>query len=155
VVAAIIHQHIGFRGHVAVDALRARAALPVMMVLHGIEFRRHMALRAERIALRAERQTVRLMAIGAGDAGMIHSALDERPIFEHLAVDLPIGTIEAGHKQRGQVGIDESRTHGRILGDHLAAGMASGAHVELLRLQWLNTLGNARLGIQWSAQDAW
>ena len=131
-IAPVVHHHVGFRGHVAIDALGTGAALRVMMMLRDIEFRRQMALRAEPIALRAERQTVRLMAIGAGDAGMIHAALDERAIFEHLAVDLPIGMIEIGLKQRGQVGIEESRACGRILCDYLAAGMASGANVELL-----------------------
>jgi hypothetical protein len=63
---------------------------------------------------------------------MIHAALDERAIFEHFAVDLPIGMIEAGLKQRGQVGIEESRACGRLFCDHLAARMATGANVELL-----------------------
>ena len=63
----------------AIDALCAGAALRVMMMSRNIEFRWQMALRAEPIALRAERrQTVRLMAIGTGDAGMIHAALGER-----------------------------------------------------------------------------
>jgi hypothetical protein len=63
----------------------------MMMMFREIEFRRQMALRTEPIALLAERQTMRLMAIGAGDAGMIHAALDERTIFEDFAIDLPIG----------------------------------------------------------------
>jgi hypothetical protein len=50
--------------------------------------RGQMALRTEPIALRAERQTVRLVAIGAGDSGMIHATLNERAIFEHLATRL-------------------------------------------------------------------
>jgi hypothetical protein len=132
VIAPLVDHHVGFRGHVAIDALCAGAALLVMMMLRDIEFRRQMALRAEPIALLAERQTVRLMAIGAGDSGMIHAALDERAIFEHLAVDLPIGMIEAGLKQRGQVGIEEIRACGRIFCDHLAARMATSANVELL-----------------------
>jgi hypothetical protein len=93
VVAPVVHSHVGFRGHMAIDALRTGAALRVMMVFRDIEFRWQMALRAEPIALLAERQTVRLMTIGTGDTGMIHAALDERAIFEHLAVDLPIGMI--------------------------------------------------------------
>jgi hypothetical protein len=60
-----------------IDALRAGAAGLVMMMFPGIEFRRQVALRAEPIALFAERQTVRLMAIRAGDAGVIHAALHE------------------------------------------------------------------------------
>jgi hypothetical protein len=84
----------------AIDALCAGAALLVMVMFRDIEFRWQMALRAK-LALLAERQTVRLMAIGTGDAGMIHAALDERTIFKHLAVDLPIGMIEPRLKQRG------------------------------------------------------
>jgi hypothetical protein len=117
---------------VAIDALGAGAALLVMKMFHDIEFRRQMALRAEPIALLTERQTVRLMAIGAGDAGMIHATLDERAIFEHLAVDLTIGMIETGIKQGGQVGIEESRAYWRILCDHLAARVATGTNVEFL-----------------------
>ena len=131
----------------AIDALRAGAALLMMMMFHDIEFRRQMALRAEPIALLAERQTVRLMAIGAGDAGMIHAALDERAIFEHFAIDLPIGMIEAGLEQCGQIGIEERRACRGILCNHLAAGVASRTDVELLRIQWLNALGDARLGV--------
>src|SRR5208283_5027978 len=121
----------GFRRHVAINTLRTGAALRVMIMFRDIEFRRQMALRTEPIALRAERQTMRLMAIGAGDAGMIHAALHERAIFEHLAIDLTIGVIEAGLKQRGQIGIEESRARARILRDHLAAGVAAGANIEL------------------------
>ena len=131
----------------AIDALRASAALRVMMMFRDIEFRWQMALRTEPIALLAESQTVRLVAIRAGDAGMIHATLDERAIFEHFAVDLPIGMIEAGIEQRGQIGIEESRACGWIPCDHLAAGMASGAHVELLRVQWFGALGDTRLGV--------
>jgi hypothetical protein len=93
----------------------------MMMMFRDIEFRRQMALRTEPIALLAERQTMRLMAIGAGDAGMIHAALDERTIFEDFAIDLPIGLIEAGFDQCGQIGIEERRARRWILCDHLAA----------------------------------
>ena len=105
----------------AIDALCSGAAWLVMMMFRDIEFRRQVALRAEPIALLAERQTVRLMAIGAGDAGMIHAALDERAIFEHFAIDLPIGMIEAGLDQCGQIGIEKRRARRWILCDHFAA----------------------------------
>ena len=90
-----------------IDALCAGAALLVMMMLRDVEFCRQMALRAKPIAFVAERQTMRLMAIGAGDASTIHAALDERSIFEHFAIDLPIGMIEAGLKHGRQIGIEE------------------------------------------------
>jgi hypothetical protein len=76
---------------------------------------------------------------------MIHAALDERAIFEHFAVDLPIGMIEAGLKQGGPISIEKRRACGGIFCDHLAAGMASGTNVELLRFQWFSALGDARL----------
>jgi two-component system sensor histidine kinase and response regulator WspE len=90
---------------------------------------------------------MRLMAIGAGDASVIHAALDERAIFEHFAVDLPIGMIEAGLEQCGQIGIEKRRAGGGILFDHLAAGMAPGANVEFLRVRRLDALGDARRGV--------
>ena len=65
VIAPLVHLHVDFRGHVAIDALGAGAALLMMRMLRDIEFGRKMALRAEPIALLAQRQTVRLMAIGA------------------------------------------------------------------------------------------
>ena len=81
----------------AVDTLCSGASWLVMMMVHDIEFRRQVALRAESIALLAERQAVRLVAIGTDDAGMIHAALDERAIFEHFTIDLPIGIIYVTH----------------------------------------------------------
>jgi hypothetical protein len=100
VIAPLVHLHVGFRGHVAIDALGTGAALLMMRMLRDIEFGRKMALRTEPIALLAQRQTVRLMAIGAADPGLIHAALNEGTIFEHLTVDLAIGMIEPRLKQR-------------------------------------------------------
>ena len=103
-------------------------------MLRDIEFRRQMALRAEPIALLAQCQTVRLMAIGAGDTGMIHAALNEGTIFEHFAIDLTIGMIEARFEQCWQIGIEKRRACRGILCNHLAAGVASRTEVELLRI---------------------
>ena len=62
---------------------------------------------------------------------MIHAALQERAIFVDLAVDLPVGMIEAGLEQRGQIRVEVVLPRHRVFGDHLAARMASGAGVEL------------------------
>jgi hypothetical protein len=78
----------------AADALGAGAANLVMVVLGHIEFCRHMALAAQCVALGAQFQAVRVVAIGAGDACVIHAALHKRAVFVNLAVDLPVGVIE-------------------------------------------------------------
>ena len=133
-IAPVVNHHVGLRGHMAIDALGACAAWLMMMMFRDIEFRRQMALRAEPIALFAERQTMRLMAIGTGDTCMIHTALDERAIFEHFAIDLTIGMIEARFEQCWQIGIEKRRACKGILCNHLAAGVASRTEVELLRI---------------------
>ncbi len=125
VIAPVVDDHIGLGGHMAVDALRARAARLVMGVGGDVELGWQMALRAKRIAFGPQGEAMRLMAVRAGDAGMMHAALQERAIFEHLAVDLPVGMIEAGLQQRRQIGVEEGRSDRRILGDDLAARMAS------------------------------
>ena len=68
VIAPPIHDHVGLRRHVAVDALRAGAARLVVVMLGDVELRRHVALRAQRVALGAQRQAVRIVAVRAGDA---------------------------------------------------------------------------------------
>ena len=147
VIAPVVHNHVGFRGHVAIDALGAGAAWLMMMMFRDIEFRRQMALRAEPIALRAERQTVRLVAIGAGDAGMIHAALDERAIFEHFAVDLPIGMIEAGLEQGGQIGIEKRRACGGSFAITLRREWHPAQTSSSCEFNGSDALGDAGLGV--------
>ena len=100
VIAARIDDHVGLGRHVAGDALRAGAAGRVVMVLDVSNFagRWHCAQRALPSARRSRR--VRVVAVGAGDAGAVHAALQERAVFEHLAVDLAVGVIKAGLEQR-------------------------------------------------------
>ena len=65
----------------AVDALRAGAAGFVVVVLSRVELSWQMALAAEPVTLGAQRQAVRLMAIRACDARMIHAALHEGAVL--------------------------------------------------------------------------
>ena len=78
---------------------------------------------------------------------MMHAALQEGAIFEHLAVDLPVGVIEAGLQQRGQIGVEEGRPDRRILGDDLAARMAARANIEFLAVGRRRALRCAGLGV--------
>ena len=71
----------------------------VMMMFRDIEFRRQMALRAEPIALLAERQTVWLMTIGAGDAGSMHTALQDGAVIIDLIALLAVRMIEVRSEQ--------------------------------------------------------
>src|SRR4051812_50095185 len=76
---------------------------------------------------------MRVVAVRAGHAGVVHPALPERAVFEHLAVDLAVRVIEAGFEIRGKIGIEEGRAGEGGWSDRLAAGGASGAGIELRR----------------------
>jgi hypothetical protein len=103
VIAPAIDDHVRLRRHVAVDALRAGAVGPVMVMLGHVEFRGQVALSAERVALGAQRQAVRVVTVRACDAGVLHAALNKGAVFEHLAVDLAVGMVETRLKQCRQV----------------------------------------------------
>ena len=147
VIAPAIHHHVGLRGHMTVDALRTGTPGFVVMVLGRVEFRRHVALAAEPVTLGAQRQAVRLMAIRACDARMIHAALHEGAVFEHLAVDLAVGVIQARLQVGGGIGIEQRRAWLGILRNHPASRVACGARVEFRRDKWLRALGDAGLGV--------
>src|SRR5205807_10665112 len=59
VIAPSIHDHVGLRWHMAVDALRPAAAGLVMVVLSGVELGGQVAWTAEPGALRAQHEAVR------------------------------------------------------------------------------------------------
>jgi hypothetical protein len=88
-VVAIMRDHVGTRRHVAG---RAPPAGPVdVVVVRGcVEARRQVALRANGVTLCPQLQTVRLVAVRAGDAGAMHGALHERAVLKDFAIDLAI-----------------------------------------------------------------
>lgn len=94
-----VDDHAGLGRHVTVDALRAGAAGRGMMVLRHVEFGGHVTLGAKRIAVGPQLGTVRIVAIGAGDPGVMHAALQERAVLIDLAVYLPVGVIKAALEQ--------------------------------------------------------
>ena len=143
VIAPHVDDHVRLRRHVAVDALGAGAARLVVMVLRHVEFCRHVALTAQRVAVRMQLGAMRVVAIGAGDARVIHAALQERAVFVDFAVDLPVGVIKARLEQRRQIAVEIGLARRRVLGDDLAAGMTGGAGIELGRGQLLGASGDA------------
>ena len=92
-IAPRIDHHVFLRGHMAFDALRARRAGLVEVMLFRVECRSVVAAYAQSIALRTEIQRVRLMAVHAGNAALEHSALQERAPGIDLVALLPIGVI--------------------------------------------------------------
>ena len=147
VIAPRIDDHEIFGWHVTVDALCAGAAWLVVMVLGYIKFCRQVALTAQRISVGTQLRAVRVVAVRAGDARVKHAALQERAVFVDLAVDLPVGVIEARLEQRRQIGVEEGLARHRVLGDDLAAGMARGAGIDLGRSQLLGAPGNPGLRV--------
>ena len=73
---------------------------------------------------------MRVVAVGAGDAGSEHPALHERADLEHFAVDLPIGMIQSGLEQRRHRAVEKRRGCGGALGDHLSPGVAGAAGIQ-------------------------
>lgn len=58
-----MHNHVGLRRRMAVDALGTRAARFVVVMLAHIETRRQVTLRAERIAFDAQLRAVRIVTV--------------------------------------------------------------------------------------------
>ena len=104
-----------------------------------------MALAADRVALGAQLQAVRLVAVGAGHPGRVHPALQERAVVEDLAVDLAVGVVEARVEQRGPVAVEQRLADRVPVAERRAAGMAGRADLRLgAGRQRRHALGDAR-----------
>src|SRR5262249_30512889 len=90
-----------------------------------------MTLHAHAIAFFAQARAVRLVAVAAGDPFVIHPALQEGAVLVHLAADLPVGLVEVGLEQRGQVRVGDRLAVRRRLGELAAARVAARAGVDL------------------------
>ena len=76
-IAPVVHHHVRLRWHVAIDALRASGAWRMLMMRGDVEPIRQVALRTQGVALSTQLCSVRLMAIGADDASLVHGALNK------------------------------------------------------------------------------
>ena len=77
VIATVIHDHVVAPGHVALEALGARRPRLVMVVFRTLILRRLVACQADLAARRPQFQAVGLVTVAAGDAGLVHAALQE------------------------------------------------------------------------------
>ena len=77
------------------------------MMLGSVEMCRLMALRAQRIAGRAQLRAMRLVTIRAGHSRGIHPALQERAVFVDLIAHLAIREIEIRIEERDTMGLSE------------------------------------------------
>ena len=73
----IVHLHICALWHVATDALGAGGFCRVMVMIRRVIDVCAVALCAQPVAFRYQLSTMWIMAIGAGDALLIHLALQE------------------------------------------------------------------------------
>ena len=90
-----IDRHVCPFGHVAIYALRsARLGLMAMMRL-AIETPGIVALRTEGITAGDQLPRMDIVAIGAGDASLLHFALQKRPQNENFVISLAIGKIKS------------------------------------------------------------
>ena len=72
---------------------------------------------------------MRLVAVGAGDAGRVHPALQERAVDEHLAVDLAVSVVQRRVEQRGAVAVEQRLADRVPVAEWRAAGMTGSAHL--------------------------
>ena len=72
----------------------------VEVVLRVVVARGQVALRADRVALGAQRAAVRVVAVAAGHARAVHPALQERAPDVDLVALLAVGVVQAGREQR-------------------------------------------------------
>src|SRR5690349_9524521 len=97
-IAARIDFHVSGRRHVALDAKRPPRARLVMMMGGSVVLGRRvrMARRAKLISLTLDLRGVRVVAIGAADALVVHFALQERAVLVDLVKNLAVAMIGRG-----------------------------------------------------------
>ncbi len=127
VVVAHIHFHVGARRHVAGHTLSTGGTHRVMMMLRRVVAAGLVALGADRIAFGAQLSAVRVVAIAASDALVVHAALQERTVFEDLALDLPIDEIQRRIQQSDTLAVSDRLAVGRLFIERCAEPVTAGA----------------------------
>ena len=107
VIPPAVNDHVISRHHMAIDT----SGLPgrVAGVLDNREFRRQVALRTDVIGVGACDKPGRMwiVAIGAANARLVHSTLQERAVHIDLVECLPVGKVQAFVEQCWHVGVCE------------------------------------------------
>src|SRR6478752_10498720 len=86
---------------------------------------------AQRISGRVQLQRMRIVTVAAANAFGVHPALQEGTVLVHFAFDLPIGMVEAGLEQRGQVLIHQARPVAILTPERGASRMTTSARFDL------------------------
>ena len=100
-------------------------------VSRRIELRRQMALAADQVTGRAQLQTVRVMAIGAGDTHGEHPALQEGAVLVVLLLDLSVREIDSPGQQARDRAVEQRMAVGEARGNLMPPGMAEPASLNL------------------------
>ena len=130
VVVTGVDDHVVFRRGVAAHALRGGRALLVPVMRGSIKGLRDVTLGTGEVAP-GRFQGVRVVAIGAGDAGRVHLALQERAVFVDLVLDLSVSLIELRFQEGQAMGLGEWPPGRVALRECAAAGVAAGAGLDL------------------------
>src|ERR1019366_6492228 len=101
------------------------------MMRGDVEFFRQMALGTQGVAFGAQLCGMRLMTVGTDDAGLMHGALKEGVVLEHLAVDLAVRMIKPRLQESRQSHIEERSVRRQSIGEKLPSRMTRGARIEL------------------------
>ena len=129
---ARIDDHVGPHRHVTGDAARARRAFVVMMVRRRSELVAVMALQTDAVALGAQLQRVRIVAVAARHAGHEHLALAKRRVVIDLVHHLAVGLEQAGLEQARHVRFQQRLPGPPGFGDLAGARVADPAGLQLL-----------------------
>src|SRR5688572_4060929 len=96
-----------------------------------LEARGLVAAHAKRVALGVELAGMRIVAVGAAHARLIHTALQERAPFVHLALDLTVGVISTRAQEFGCKRVQEWITRNESFPQRLPTAVARSANLDL------------------------
>ena len=131
VVVPLVHHHVRLVAHVARDAGGAGALLAMEVMAARGERLGPVALGAHLVAPGPKPRGVRVVAVRAGDPGVVHAALQERAPVVDLVPHLPVGVVEARVEERRLVRLGERAARPVILGQQPAPRVAPPARLHL------------------------
>src|SRR5271169_544029 len=101
-------------------------------MLRGGELLWEVAARANGVRIgRPTAQAVGVVAVPAGDASVVHAALEKRSVFVNLVLLLPVGEVEPLLEERWAVGVQERPTVNVVVRHRGSPGMTTSASLDL------------------------
>ena len=130
VVVPRVDRHVGGRRHVTGDATAAGRTQLVEGVGRCLVLRRCMALKAHPVARRAQLERMRVVAVAAGHALLVHQALLERGVVVDLRLHLAVGPEQGLVQQRRHMRVEQRLAMHIVVGDLAAMRMAARAQLD-------------------------